>query len=746
MKKFKLFAASLGLMTLAACSNTDDVFNGAEELAQAQLDDNAIKFGTYMGQSAQTRAGATGSIDTDKLKDPNYGFGVFGYYTNTEDYTYSAVTTDGTTGQSSYGPNFMYNQKVTWDGTLSNDYITKWTYAPVKYWPNNISSSDVDDQNNDANTDPAKASETGGKISFFAYAPYVTKAAADADASTGSGIIGMTANNVSSDPILEYKVPASGNPVDLLWGTYGNSSVNVNGTGTNVGVAYDGSGTAYQKSILPHWTDAGETTADGYRLNADLTKQKTNGVVDFAFKHALAKVGGSELYSSSATTTHGLMVVLDVDDMKGAEKGGTYNNAETKVTVTSVNIVAKSFKDADDDHVGDDGEYLTELKGKLNLANGRWQITGVLGNAGAAQTSTHLIDNTGSAQGTLNDNIKEPTSPLGDGEAAWNGLVNGVLTTPQNVYATEAAPLVFIPGTHPELTITVVYTVRTKDANLAKGYSEVVQSITKKVTFNKAVELNKQYSLLMHLGLTSVKFTATVSDWQINGDTNGNGQIDGGETLDIQDVFVPINVAAYSVKMEGATASGAIAASGANYATTAGKVHWYDYENSTWKDEAGTGAYSMASSSPGVTISGSSPAFTVTFAANQGTRTRNMTVTASYTGTDFTGSKAPEVQVFEYTQAPQDLSIANPSALDKDDLASASANVNLNVKDAGSNNIDMTDESNAVVITVPTGWSYVKTTTGLTVTVPKGTTANTYNVTVKVNDTAVKTVTFTVTD
>lgn len=740
MKKF-YFATALAAFALASCTSDDIGFNTAQDVIEAQQS-NAIQFGTYMGNTPVTRAGKAGSLTTEGLKAPEAGFGVFAYYTNTSDYTYSAVTTTGATGQTTLKPNFMYNQKVTWSSTRSSDgsYITNWEYTPVKYWPNNLSNTDVDDQNNDTNSDPAKASENGGKVTFFAYAPYV-----DHTAPYGTdGITAITDNSAASDPILTYVVPATGNPVDLLWGTYGNTSKNVNAT-ANTGVAYNASGSDYAKSILPHWTDAGHTNSDGYRVNADLTKQKTNGKVDFAFKHALAKVGGSQDYSSSGITMpHGLQVILDVDDEKGAEKGGSFNNAETKVTVTSVNIVAKSFVDANNDKVGNDGEYLTEQKGNFNLANGNWNITGTKGNASAAATSTHLINRDGSgAQGTLNPAIAEPAS-LADGAAAWNGLVNGVLTSAQNVYDSEAAPLVFIPGTNPELTITVVYTVRTKDANLEKGYSQVVQTITKKVTFKNPVELNKQYSLLMHLGLTSVKFTAYVSDWQLAGDTNGNGEIDGTEKVDVADVFVPINVAAYSVKMEGAKASGSVAATGENYTTSAGKVHWYDYENSTWQEEAGSGTYTMASSSAGVSISGTSPAFTVTFAPNTGTRNRKMTVTASYTGSDFEVSKQPEAEVFEYTQAPQDLQITNPSALTATALAAAAASVNLTVQDASSTNLDLTNASNISVVTVPSGWSYVKTNTGITVTVPKGTLAGTYTVKVKVNDTNVKDVTFTV--
>ena len=84
MKKLKFFAASLGLMTLAACSNSDEVFNGADQLAQLEQEDNAVSFSTYMGSSATTRAGLAGAITTESLKTGGHkeaGFGVFAYYT-----------------------------------------------------------------------------------------------------------------------------------------------------------------------------------------------------------------------------------------------------------------------------------------------------------------------------------------------------------------------------------------------------------------------------------------------------------------------------------------------------------------------------------------------------------------------------------------------------------------------------------------------------------------------------------------
>lgn len=517
MKKIKFFAAALGLLTFAACSNSDDVFTGSEDLAAEALQDNAITFTTYTGSAAQTKAQTTGAMTTSTLQ--NSGFGVFAYYTGANDYAMDATA-----------PNFMYNQKIQYDDSRTVDathYATKWYYTPLKYWPNEVLGGSVDDADGDASNNPA--SSTGsGKVSFFAYAPYV--AAGDL---ADEGIKAFSSNATAGDPKVTYVLPdADTKIVDLLWGTYDGTSKNVLTSG-NAGVSYSASGSDYQKAILSN----GST---GYTLNADLTKQKTQGVIGFAFKHALAKVGG---YSADATNAHsGLMVVLDLDnETNGAEKGGTKEDA-TKVTITSINIEARSIYDD-----GGTEKYLKKGEGVLNLATGKWTVTSdadyltanTTSNTGARVTDYNIG---GTSDNTINTTIAEPT--LTANENDWSKVPAGVLTTPQNVYANEAQPLVFIPGTKPELTITITYTVRTKDPNLAATnnsegqWSKVVQTIKKKVTFANVVELNKQYSLLMHLGLTGVKFTATVSDW----DKVGNVADDGTITGNVVETNLPINV------------------------------------------------------------------------------------------------------------------------------------------------------------------------------------------------------------
>lgn len=523
MKKVLFFAAA-AIAMLASCSQSDDLT--APTVAQ-NAQQTPVEFGTYIGKTATTRAGVAGAITTTSLKTGAHkdaGFGVFAYYTDAADYTYASVQSNATNGNTTVKPNFMYNQQVKWTDKGESGYVGgegnyAWAYTPLKYWPNDISTTDVDDQ-----SPAASGSKAGGKLTFFAYAPYVSSA------SGTNGITSMTANSVASDPILGYTVAAKGNEVvDLLWGTFGSTTQNVVTAESNKGVSYKADGTDYQKSILPNYT-----------LNADLTKQKTGGKVDFAFKHALAKIGGSNV-TTSPVTTNGLMIKLDLDDGKGAETGGTKEGA-TKVTVKSINIVAKAKSAVS----GDDKYYQTNQSGNFNLATGRWSITSSQGAEATAATTTHLINQDGTsddAAGKLNDNsttgIAEPNPAPAKTADGFNGLPEGVTTTAKNVYATEAAPLVYIPGTYPELTVTVDYIVRTKDSNLADAYSEVEQIVTKKLTFAEDVKLNKQYNLLIHLGLTGIKFTATVNDWDPDTDGDGTVEPDGD---DKKDIYVPINV------------------------------------------------------------------------------------------------------------------------------------------------------------------------------------------------------------
>lgn len=520
--KQKFFIGSLAVLALmASCSSESDSVSPVSPDSQISTKGAPIAFGTYLSKGTNTRAGATGSINTTGALKASAGFGVFAYYT--QDKNYDAAGESQT-------PNWMYNQKVAWDNTKN-----EWMYSPLKYWPNDNTIAD----------DKGATGTTSSKVSFFAYAPFAGDPATGAVAAgETSGITAFSANDSTGHPTVTYKLAADGKQVDLLWGTAAEGKTYETVTGSNVTVKK-----VSDAALAP--------------TNLNLQKLKTGQKIMFLFKHALAKFGGSgettktnsNGTTETVTTTNGLQVKLDIDK-DGAITGGDKDDA-TKVTIKNIEIVNKNStatnpEDLNGDGTADDNDKIVS-GGTFDLATGLW----------TASTKDyvdidHTITSPGSKTGTgsetersnatIADTLAEPAT-VATGTAGWDALPTGVTTTAQNVYQTESNPLVFIPGTRPSFKITVEYVVRTKDAHLAKGYTEAVQKITHNVAFQDAVQVNKKYNLLIHLGLTSVKFEATVSNWDLDStpaggtgteDSDGEGTPDSSDK-DI-DVHVPINV------------------------------------------------------------------------------------------------------------------------------------------------------------------------------------------------------------
>jgi len=597
MKKlFKLTALASAVFLLGACA--DETVLNPEQAREAAPESNAIQFGTYMGKAGTTRAGYVGNIKSaEMLGNPALanGFGVFAYYT----------------GKNNFGeatrpePNFMYNQHVYLDAANATaPSITSWYYTPIKYWPNevtNVTGKGVDDQDKDKDQDPATTSYNfGGNVSFFAYAPYITVTQKTPGSSTGawasdytgnkddigtSGILSLSHNDYTCDPYVGYKIPKSGETVDLLWGTKGNTNVNVNDDG-NAGVQGDGSNTDYSMGWTGTTTDYQKYILDKYTLNADLTKQKTTGKIEFLFKHALGKVGGSYdkgdgSDDDASTPTNGLMVVLDIDN-DGAETGGlledwtesaTTDKLKYKTKVTVKNVKIMSYMQANTKPtVNSDGSITLTTEplqnyGLFDLATGQWTsratTTDFIPTGGTHPEEgdgiNHIIVSPGSSttdkdkqSAVLATEIAEPAATALANKTEHQNFFKttlpiGVTTVPKNVYEDEANPLVFIPGTYPIIYFEIDYIVRTYDDNLKNGYSEVEQVIKKRLVFLDKVELNKQYNVLMHLGLTGVKFTATVSDWDSTElTTTTTTDPNTGDVVRIytsdEDIYLPINV------------------------------------------------------------------------------------------------------------------------------------------------------------------------------------------------------------
>ncbi len=409
MKKIMILAASAALV-LAGCAKMQTIETN---------EGTPVNFGVYVPQ--MTKAGSVDQTTTTSIQRAQTaggGFGVFAYYTDNANYT-----------SNSYYANFMYNQLVEYKSSA-------WTYAPVKYWPNEYGTG-------------ANSEETD-KLTFLAYAPYVTKAAADADAATGTGIVGMVTNAETKDAYVTYKVSTDpAKAVDLVWAVN-----NANG--------------------LPF---------------TDLTKssQTITSTIPFKFKHALARLN---------VNVRGMYdVVRTTDDQVSTDE----IDDKTKITIGKIEIK---------------GNFIP--KAELNLKNTEankpnWQ------NPVAAGEQTLVVANADVAT-TLkatSDSEVESSFPA----------IAGVTKTNVNVFtgaapaATDTKFFTIIPNDGSQtFQVKITYFVTTEDSALKNGVSSVKNVIYKDVTFENGFVAQKNYSIDIALGMTTVKVEATVDDSWADGD------------------------------------------------------------------------------------------------------------------------------------------------------------------------------------------------------------------------------------
>lgn len=561
-----------------------------------------------------TRAGSLGTITTPVLKGENYGFGVMGYKT----------TADIADPVESL-PDFMYNQKITWDAT--NGY---WKYEPVKYWPNGTKEADkkIDEANANGPSNTAISTNTD-RLSFFAYAPWVNvtesyeaaqikeaKLPSSASANkkffytTGSnntalvnGIAAIKANTVAEAPEVYYYMPNATTTaaVDLLWGLRGSKQYKETDATDNPETALTNLGSTY---------------------NVNLFKQDVPETVNFLFKHALSKIGGNTISTTSTTGTQkcGFKVVVDVDgngsgingvDNQSLYLGTNFNEKKTLVTINSVSIQdGKSAWDAKATNgLPADPVLTSDLinSGWFDLSTGKWnnvaKITAAGSTTDAPGATYDITANTAGGEGKfkLDKDIAEPTTAItgilkddktewkGDGSAV--GQPRGVTTTAKEVYSDDAGnnvpSLLLIPNGSIKQTlyVTVDYFVRTADPQLSTGYSQVQQVVTNKVELT-GLDVNKYYTLVMHLGLTSVKFSAIVANWAETDDATyqEDGTHDGSATA-AEEVWLPSNVVNQTTTLSpalGTSSNVDVAASEDTYTITLTGLTKDQYFTATW--------------------------------------------------------------------------------------------------------------------------------------------------------------------
>jgi hypothetical protein len=479
MKKFFIFAASA--LALLACAKTEELIVNPEETQS-----DAIKFEVYTQRGLATRAGVAGTNDNTNIG--TRGFGVFAYYTAGEKYDNNAK------------PNFMYNQKVekpTSDGG--------WVYEPVKYWPNEYGDAAVSDDVD--------------YVTFFAYAPwtYFEPTTGNVKEEKTKNIISVNKNNGTGDPIIKYVVdtdPATS--VDLLWGVAAeNADDNYSAIGGN------------QVSI-----EEGMPFIDLVKPGKPATDK-----LSFNLKHSLAKVKFTIDYIADQETPGPL--------------SDTINAAQTRIFVRSFTINGLAMKGALNLHNQTPGHPLwKDFDGVKDLSFDATTFND--GRKDGKEGDANGIQGNEPNQ-FLNPNIVE-NHALPVNNAFTEDKNTGVLKTTQLLFggtqsAANGGYFYVIPSdTNEQVDVTIVYDVETIDPKLAGLLSDsathgisIENVISKAAILGAATgfEAGKQYLVKIHLGMTSVKIDAVVTDWVLTDEVDVN-------LPDNQDVWDGNAVAPYS--------------------------------------------------------------------------------------------------------------------------------------------------------------------------------------------------------
>ena len=433
MKKFAFALAAIAAVTVSCNTKLESDTPKDEPVA--------VDFSAYLNRGVTTKAGVTGELTTTGLQGADVGFGVFAYYTADEPYSGAS------------GPSFMYNEKISWDGS-------KWVYSPIKYWPNEFGA--------------AASSDEVDRITFFAYAPYVavTPSNGMVTGDNTSGIVALSRNSVGGDPIVKYIVSLDPTKcVDLCWGVSKNGlTASVDGNNNHVA-----QGAPY----------------------IDVVKLKLGDKIDYDFLHALSAIN------------------VTIDAAVDATTVGTDVDANTKIFIRSVSFEGLATKGALNlNSTAANGPLWTDYSGSgtplaevLTVYDGRRDgKEGVEGAVASNETPTGL------------------NPKLVQSKPYTSSVTPGVTKTAVNLFnATSSTASVFVIPSSEPLKVTLVYDVETKDYKLSTLLSDgvthgstVENVISKNIQIGGSdfsLEAGKKYTIALHIGLTSVKFDASVSTW-----------------------------------------------------------------------------------------------------------------------------------------------------------------------------------------------------------------------------------------
>ncbi len=428
MKKIYLAAMAVAALTVSSCSQ-DEVLNMNPEAGA-----KAIEFGVYTGKTAESRAAITtdGAIKADKK-----GFGVTAVYTG--ETLWASVTQKKA--------NFMWNQQVLWDASGGTDSKGVWTYDPVKYWPTN----------------------TGDKLSFFAYAPYQPAK----DGKTGDGaVIEFTHDDTDASQIVyNHQNPLSNN-VDFVAASAIDQDES---TESSKIIKFEMKHELTRLSISAKVKVNDKATENVFEENNPHNKTKlviTNMYLDYVGTPD-AKFYESATYTFNTTATADAVGTWTVDDDDPEIEQNFDLNTAIAYTSIDEAVCGKTYTQTE----APNGIFVLEGTTEQNLCGGE------------VETGNHLfmipaIPNNGTGTGISVDNIK----------------------------------------------LVVKYDIVTEDASIDCGYSCTTATKTIPVEFKdkdgvkatRLFEQGKAYNFVITFAVNEVKLEGSPADWK---NLTGDGEV-----------------------------------------------------------------------------------------------------------------------------------------------------------------------------------------------------------------------------
>jgi len=499
MKKSLFFAAAASALMLTACSSENDVVQNTTNQNTATVQQQAVGFDVYTQQATNvTRAGLEGTMTTSHMQRSEYEGGGFGVYAYQVQDNIAAAGYDGnalkyedwmTRAVPAHTPNFMVNEKLLWNSTNQG-----WYYNPLKYWPNE---TDNDSQNTQATMLGDGTNNHIDRLTFFAYAPYVSTGDNTAPGimrlTDERGYINKSSNSTVVDNHLESKIfepsiqyrAAIDDPnkaVDLLWGVAPAGGINY--------TAVNG------KTV---------TVKEGMPL-IDMTKPDINTSMKFLFQHALARIGvtavaavdqvgaGGKLDPNTKITIEKITLtgyfgetgILNLDNVKeNVANWRTIGGVDLTGKTSATTVAATTLPQTTLTLVADHSDDATEANHKLGTIARHLQFVGTPA-AQSAPSNTPVAQEKRVGVTTVRQNVIMPAlidnDPGAGHNRPWYSTTNAITTTNELEYsentpyytdkdcATLAQATITLPTGTGEYLCTVnnagIYTSSNADVNL----------------------------------------------------------------------------------------------------------------------------------------------------------------------------------------------------------------------------------------------------------------------------------------